>query len=204
MKRRLLLALVSLLSLAQTRAALQPDAPATCCRLRRMESAARTVPRVRQYLLRWDGRALGRAGHVRTRALILLDGGLPQSAPLIDANIRALGFRTEDVRVDRQLARALRSRGRHRGDPARERRHGRRKCGRRSRARTRRADRPTIRSSDLAVPPTPSPRSKGARRRRRRGRARRATSAVTRAFHAGSHAGQHDLDVAVLRGSRAA
>ena len=29
---------------------------------------------------------------------VLLDGALPQSAPLIDANIRALGFRTEDVR----------------------------------------------------------------------------------------------------------
>jgi metallo-beta-lactamase class B len=33
------------------------------------------------------------AGHV------LLDGALPQSAALIDANIRALGLRTEDVRV---------------------------------------------------------------------------------------------------------
>jgi metallo-beta-lactamase class B len=31
--------------------------------------------------------------------LILIDGGLPQSAPLIDANIRALGFRTEDIRL---------------------------------------------------------------------------------------------------------
>jgi metallo-beta-lactamase class B len=31
--------------------------------------------------------------------LILLDGGLSQSAPLIDANIRKLGFRTEDVRL---------------------------------------------------------------------------------------------------------
>jgi len=31
--------------------------------------------------------------------LILLDGGLPQSAPLIDANIRGLGFRTEDIRL---------------------------------------------------------------------------------------------------------
>ena len=30
---------------------------------------------------------------------ILVDGGLPQSAPLIDASIRALGFRTEDVRL---------------------------------------------------------------------------------------------------------
>jgi len=33
------------------------------------------------------------AGH------ILFDGALPQSAPLIEANIRALGFRLEDVRV---------------------------------------------------------------------------------------------------------
>ena len=30
---------------------------------------------------------------------VLLDGALPQSAPLIAANIRALGFRTEDVKV---------------------------------------------------------------------------------------------------------
>ena len=31
--------------------------------------------------------------------LVLLDGGLPQSAPLVDASIRKLGFRTEDVRL---------------------------------------------------------------------------------------------------------
>ena len=30
---------------------------------------------------------------------ILLDGALPQSAPLIDANIRSLGFRTRDIRL---------------------------------------------------------------------------------------------------------
>jgi len=30
---------------------------------------------------------------------ILLDGGLPQSASVIDANIRKLGFRTEDIRL---------------------------------------------------------------------------------------------------------
>jgi metallo-beta-lactamase class B len=30
---------------------------------------------------------------------ILIDGGLPQSAPLIAANIRELGFRVEDVRI---------------------------------------------------------------------------------------------------------
>src|SRR4051794_10167716 len=33
------------------------------------------------------------------KGLILLDGALPQSAPLIDASIRKLGFRTEDVRL---------------------------------------------------------------------------------------------------------
>ncbi len=33
------------------------------------------------------------------QGLILLDGGLPQSAPLVDAHIRQLGFRTEDVRL---------------------------------------------------------------------------------------------------------
>jgi metallo-beta-lactamase class B len=31
--------------------------------------------------------------------LVLLDGALPQSAPLIDRNIRTLGFRTEDIRL---------------------------------------------------------------------------------------------------------
>jgi metallo-beta-lactamase class B len=33
------------------------------------------------------------------RGLILLDGALPQSAPVIEANIRKLGFRTEDIRL---------------------------------------------------------------------------------------------------------
>ncbi len=33
------------------------------------------------------------------QGLILLDGDLPQSAPLIDANIRQLGFRTQDIRL---------------------------------------------------------------------------------------------------------
>ena len=35
----------------------------------------------------------GDAGHV------LLDGGLPESAPLIDTNIRKLGFKTEDIKL---------------------------------------------------------------------------------------------------------
>ncbi|HYE87405.1 MAG TPA: subclass B3 metallo-beta-lactamase [Vicinamibacterales bacterium] len=36
---------------------------------------------------------------VGDRGLILLDGALPQSAALIDANIRKLGFKTEDVKL---------------------------------------------------------------------------------------------------------
>ena len=36
---------------------------------------------------------VGNAGH------ILLDGGLEQSAPIIDANIRKLGFRTQDIKL---------------------------------------------------------------------------------------------------------
>ena len=36
---------------------------------------------------------------VSSQGLVLLDGDLPQSAPLIEANIRALGFRMEDVRM---------------------------------------------------------------------------------------------------------
>lgn len=42
---------------------------------------------------------LGSVLVVSSDGLILLDGGLPQSAPLIDAHIRALGFRTQDIRL---------------------------------------------------------------------------------------------------------
>ena len=33
------------------------------------------------------------------QGLILLDAALPQSAPIIDQNIRTLGFRTENIRI---------------------------------------------------------------------------------------------------------
>jgi metallo-beta-lactamase class B len=36
---------------------------------------------------------------VSNAGLILLDGGLPQTAPIIDANIRTLGFKTDDVKL---------------------------------------------------------------------------------------------------------
>jgi len=36
---------------------------------------------------------------VSNAGLVLVDGALPQSAPLIDANIRTLGFHTEDIKL---------------------------------------------------------------------------------------------------------
>lgn len=42
---------------------------------------------------------LGAVLVVSDEGSILLDGGLPQSAPLIDANIRKLGFRTSEIKL---------------------------------------------------------------------------------------------------------
>lgn len=42
---------------------------------------------------------LGAVLIVSDKGSILLDGGLPQSAPLIDANIKKLGFRTADIKL---------------------------------------------------------------------------------------------------------
>lgn len=46
---------------------------------------------------RWSTPAL--AWRAAVVSCLLLDGGLPESAPLIAANIRALGFRVEDVKL---------------------------------------------------------------------------------------------------------
>jgi metallo-beta-lactamase class B len=77
---------------------LVPDPPHTCG-----DCAAWNKPREpfrvfgNTYFVGTDGLSAllvtGDAGHV------LLDGGLSQSAPLIDANIRTLGFKTEDVKL---------------------------------------------------------------------------------------------------------
>ena len=63
-----------------------------------MEQAARAVQAVRNsYYVGTDGLSailvVGDAGHV------LLDGGIEQSAAVIDANIRKLGFKTEDIKL---------------------------------------------------------------------------------------------------------
>lgn len=91
-----LAALLNLLSIAQPQ--FVADAPHQCgdCPV---WNKAREPFRVfgNTYFVGTDGLSAllvtGNAGHV------LLDAGLPQSAPLIDANIRKLGFRTQDVKL---------------------------------------------------------------------------------------------------------
>ena len=91
----LALGLWSLLSFGQSD--LRPDAPIDCG-----DCEAWNAPREPRRIF---GRTyyVGVAGLssvliVSDAGLVLLDGGLPQSAPLIDRNIRALGFKTQDVR----------------------------------------------------------------------------------------------------------
>lgn len=94
----MLLALGPLLLGAEAQRALVPDAPHPC-----QECDEWNAPRE-------PFRVFGNTYYVGTsglssiliassQGLILLDGGLPQSAPRIDANIRTLGFKTADIRL---------------------------------------------------------------------------------------------------------
>jgi metallo-beta-lactamase class B len=66
--------------------------------LRGLERRAGAVPRVRNTW--YVGTAgLGAVLVTSSAGQVLIDGGLAQSAPRIDASIRKLGFRTEDVRL---------------------------------------------------------------------------------------------------------
>jgi metallo-beta-lactamase class B len=94
----LLLALSASLSIGQSSGALRPDPPHSCG-----DCAGWNKPhepfRVfgNTYYVGVDGlSALLING---AQGSILLDGGLPQSAPLINANIGTLGFRTEDIKL---------------------------------------------------------------------------------------------------------
>jgi metallo-beta-lactamase class B len=89
---------VTALSFVQSSSRLQPDPPLTC-------SACDEWNRPQEPF-----RIFGNTYYVGVAGLsavlvttgggsILLDGGLPQSAPLIDANVRKLGFKTEDIRL---------------------------------------------------------------------------------------------------------
>lgn len=85
-------------SVAQGKPLFQPDAPITC-------SACDEWNQPREpFRIFANSYFVGTAGLsailiTADRGHILLDGGLSQSAPLIDANIRKLGFRTEDVKL---------------------------------------------------------------------------------------------------------
>jgi metallo-beta-lactamase class B len=92
------IALAALASFAQGRPPLSSDPPIDC-----PPCAAWNAPRA-------PFRVFGNTYYVGTaglsavlvtseNGLVLLDGALPQSAPLIDQNIRTLGFRTEDIRL---------------------------------------------------------------------------------------------------------
>lgn len=77
---------------------LQPDAPKVCG-----SCAEWNQPR-EPYRIFGNTYYVGVAGLsavlvVSDAGLVLLDGALPQSAELIDRNIRKLGFRTEDIRL---------------------------------------------------------------------------------------------------------
>jgi metallo-beta-lactamase class B len=93
-----ILAAAALFVLAQSPAALRPDPPHKC-----FDCDAWNRPYE-------PFRVVGNTYYVGVHGIsavlitngggsILLDGGLPQSAPIIDANIRKLGFKTEDIRL---------------------------------------------------------------------------------------------------------
>lgn len=94
---RLVVALAALLSLAQP-ATFRSDPPHQCDSCDEWNKPRDPFKIFgNTYYVGTDGLSsilvVGNAG------LILLDGGLEQSAALIDANIRKLGFRTEDVKL---------------------------------------------------------------------------------------------------------
>jgi metallo-beta-lactamase class B len=91
-------ALSGCLALAAVRPVLRPDPPKTCGSCDAWNTPQEPfrvfgntyyvgVKGISAVLLASDG------------GLILFDGGLPQSAPLIEASIRGLGFRAEDIRL---------------------------------------------------------------------------------------------------------
>src|SRR5215210_4899839 len=84
--------------LAQGTRALVPDPPSTCS-----DCAEWNAPQ-EPFRLFGNSYYVGPAGLssvliTSAEDLILLDGALPQSAAVIDAHIRALGFDTEKIRV---------------------------------------------------------------------------------------------------------
>lgn len=95
---RQLAVVASLAAVTQTPAVLRPDPPIACSSCEKW-NAPREPFRVfgNTYYIGVTG--LSSVLVASSKGLIVLDGGLPQSAPLIEANIRKRGFRIEDVRL---------------------------------------------------------------------------------------------------------
>lgn len=90
--------MMAVVLLAQAGSSLRPDTPINC------DSCAGWNQTQEPFRIFGNTYYVGVAGLsailiVSDDGLILLDGGLPQSAARIDASIRQLGFRTEDVRL---------------------------------------------------------------------------------------------------------
>jgi metallo-beta-lactamase class B len=92
------LAVFTLLPVTQDQLALRSDPPIVCSACDEW-NARREPSRVFGNTYSVGTAGLGSVLITSGKGHILLDGGLPQSAPLIDQNIRQLGFRTEDVRL---------------------------------------------------------------------------------------------------------
>lgn len=94
----ILLAIAPLLPFAQAASTLRPDPPHSCADCDAW-NARKEPSRVFGNTYDVGPAGLGSILIASQKGHILLDGGLPQSAPIIDENIRKLGFRTEDIRL---------------------------------------------------------------------------------------------------------
>ncbi len=91
-------AFTSLLVFGQGSSTLRPDPPITCSDCAEW-NAAREPYRVFGNTYYVGVKGLSAVLITSDSGLILLDGGLPQSAPVIDEHIRKVGFRTADIRL---------------------------------------------------------------------------------------------------------
>lgn len=93
------LGLFSTLLTAQEASPLRPDPPIACGAACDEWNARKEASRVFGNTYDVGTAGLGSVLITSTKGHILLDAGLPESAPLIDANLRHRGFHTKDIRL---------------------------------------------------------------------------------------------------------
>src|SRR5262245_40187937 len=96
--RWIVLVIAFLAPFVQTPSKLRPDPPIACADCEAWNARKEPV-RVFGNTYSVGTEALGAILITSDAGHILLYGGLPQSAPLIDEDIRKMGFRTDDVRL---------------------------------------------------------------------------------------------------------